>query len=61
MNTRVKHKGCGGEIRNRKCSRCGKKFGRVGYLVSGAVVKEPVRFDAKEYRRRIREGRDLDR
>jgi len=53
------HKGCGGEVKNRKCLKCGKKWGLASYLVTGEIVEKGVKFDEKEYKKRIREGRDI--
>jgi hypothetical protein len=53
------HKGCGGEVKNRRCSKCGKAWSRLTYSLAGDIGKKWVRFDPEEYRKRIREGRDL--
>jgi len=55
------HKGCGGEIKNRKCAKCGKTWSRLGYLLTGEVAKKGAGFDEREYKKRIREGRDIKR
>lgn len=53
------HKGCGGSIKNDACTRCGKKFGRLGRMFSIEEREEP--FDERAYKRRIREGKDIFR
>ena len=53
------HKNCGGEVKDRKCSRCGKVWSRVKYYLASDIEERQVRFDEEEYRKRIREGRDL--
>jgi len=55
------HKGCGGEVRNRRCLKCGKKWGLAGYLIASDIAEKEVKFDEKEYKKRIREGRDIIR
>jgi len=61
MDLRRFHKGCGGEIIRRKCKKCEKVWGRVGYYLASDIEDRPndKRFDPKDYRKRIREGRDL--
>ncbi len=53
------HKIDGGEIIDRKCLKCGKKWNLISYSFSGSVVEEEVKFDPKEYRQRIRRGEDI--
>jgi len=53
------HEKCGGQILNRVCQKCGKKWGKVAYMLAQDVRSEPVKFDEKAYRKRIREGRDI--
>jgi len=55
----LRHKGCGGIIKKRKCDKCGKTWGRLGSLVSGDIENFKQGFDPEEYRKRIREHRDL--
>lgn len=54
------HRGCGGEIKHRKCQKCGKVWKVVGYYLTTDIedVKEK-RFDSDAYRKRIREKRDI--
>jgi len=54
------HKDCGGLIVKRKCDKCGKTWSRVSYFSSNEIEdkKEP-RFNPEEYRKRIRDRRDL--
>jgi hypothetical protein len=55
------HRNCGGTIINKVCDRCGKKWNKISYYLSGKdfdmITKSD--FDANEYRRRIRSGRDI--
>lgn len=54
------HSKCGGKIVNRICQKCGQKWGKIGYLVSQSIEPDgPKKFDPKEYRKRIRDGRDI--
>ena len=54
------HKGCGGEVRGRKCLKCGKVWGLASYFVASDIVeKSKGKFDPQEYRKRIRERRDI--
>jgi len=53
------HKGCGGEVKNRKCLKCSKTWSRVKYYLASDIEEKQVRFDEEEYRKRIREGRDI--
>ena len=53
------HKGCGGTIKKRKCTKCGKTWGRIGYVLTGNIESKKVRFDEEAYRRRIKEGKDI--
>ena len=60
MSIRRTHKNCGGTVSNRKCLKCGKTWSRVGYYTASDIEeKQTKRFDPDEYRRRIREGRDI--
>lgn len=36
------HKDCGGEIKNRKCLKCDKTWGRVRYYLAGDIEEVPV-------------------
>ena len=53
------HRNCGGKIVNRKCQKCGKKFGLIKYFVTKDIIDKVDKFDPGEYRKRIREGRDI--
>lgn len=59
MKYKTVHKGCGGEVRKRKCLKCGKKWGIIGYTFTGNTEEKAVKFDEKEYRKRIQEKRDI--
>ena len=60
MATKTYHKGCGGEVVDRVCKKCGKKFGGLRYIFSSKLeVRQMPRFDPTEYRKRIRKGRDI--
>ena len=55
------HKGCGGQVANKICNKCGKKWNSFSYYLSNKdfeSVNKPD-FDPNEYRRRIRSGRDI--
>jgi len=57
------HKNCGGEVKNKICLKCQKSWGALGYLFTTEVQKveseENFRFDKEEYKKRIREGKDI--
>jgi len=53
------HKVCGGHIIDRKCLRCGRKFGLIKFFTTSEILDRKSKFDPKDYRKRIREGRDL--
>lgn len=59
------HKGCGGEVKGRRCDKCGKFWNRKSYLLSRDIEKvkptpdKPQEFDEYEYRMRIRRGDDI--
>lgn len=53
------HKGCGGVIKDKKCLKCGKVWGRVKWYLASDIEEKSDRFDPDDYRKRIREGRDL--
>lgn len=53
------HKGCGGVIEDGKCQKCGKVWGKFEKLIGKGIEEKEEKFDPKEYRRRIREGRDI--
>ena len=60
------HKDCGGKIVKGRCRKCGQTFGRLGSRFSREiktvnVEPEPAEksFSAREYRKRIRDGRDI--
>lgn len=53
------HKGCGGEIVNRRCLKCGKKWNLITYGFSNKIIDEEEKFDPKGYRERIRKGKDI--
>lgn len=54
------HKGCGGEIVKRVCNKCGAKWNPVKYIFTNKIeIPEPKGFDPQEYRKRIRQGKDL--
>ena len=59
MVTKRTHKGCGGEVHNRKCSKCDKVWTRTQSFLGQGIKEVEEKFDPKEYRRRIREGRDI--
>ena len=55
------HLGCGGEVRNRICLKCNKVWGSIGYVFTKdiQIVEESTKFDKEDYKKRIREGRDI--
>ena len=55
------HKGCGGKIVNKVCEKCGKKWNKISYYLSGKDFNMETKsdFDPQEYRNRIRSGRDI--
>jgi len=53
------HKNCGGVIHNDKCTKCGKTFGRFTRTFGDYYEEKDEPFDAKNHRRRIKEGRDI--
>lgn len=53
------HVGCGGEVIKGICIRCGEKKRKRSLLGSGPLIIEEPKFDPKEYRKRIRESRDI--
>ena len=54
------HKGCGGEIKNRVCLKCNRKWGKLNYLFTGDVTEvDESKFDPSSYRERIRKGKDI--
>lgn len=53
------HDKCGGEVRKRKCLKCGKTWSRARYWMTSEVSEKEVKFDEAEYKKRIRERRDL--
>jgi len=54
------HKNCSGEIINRKCQKCGKVFKIISYYLTKEIEdKQELRFDPEQYRKRIRDRRDL--
>jgi len=54
------HIGCGGTIENRTCSKCGKQWGKMQWVFTKDILIVDNRgFDKAEYKRRIREGRDI--
>lgn len=53
------HRGCGGEVKNRKCLKCGKIWSRVKYYLASDIEEKQVSFDEGAYRKRIRNGRDI--
>lgn len=68
MKIRV-HKGCGGRIVKGKCRKCGEPFSKLGLwfgrdvrrTVIDDTPKKEEQFSAREYRRRIRDGKDIPR
>lgn len=54
-----RHKGCGGEVKDRKCQKCGKTWSRIRYSLTSEIEEKQVRFDEKAYRKRIRDGKDI--
>jgi uncharacterized OB-fold protein len=59
MGIKRTHKGCGGVILNSRCSKCGKVWGPLKWYFAKDIDDQEEKFDPKEYRKRIREGRDL--
>ena len=55
----LRHKDCGGVIKNRKCSKCGKTWGKVGNLFARDIIPTRETFDAQTYRQRIRQRKDI--
>lgn len=55
------HKGCGGEVKDRKCLKCGKVWSKFEYFLTSEVEEKREKFDEEAYKKRIREGRDLKR
>lgn len=53
------HKGCGGAVKNGKCTRCNKKWGKLAGWLSGDIEEKEVTFNERAYKKRIRDGRDL--
>ena len=54
------HIGCGGEVKNKTCLKCGKAWKAIGYLFTKDIlITEDQRFDKQDYKKRIREGRDI--
>jgi len=54
------HKGCGGEVINKKCSKCGKTWKIIGWVIGKEIeYKEKPRVDYAAYKRRIRSGKDI--
>ena len=60
------HKDCGGRIVKGRCRKCGQKWGFVGSRTSREIKlvniePEPTEklFSAREYRKRIRDGKDI--
>jgi hypothetical protein len=53
------HRKCGGTIKSGKCTKCGKTWGIVGRMFSGEIEDKREGFDEREYRKRIKDGRDI--
>lgn len=53
------HKKCGGVVENRRCSRCGKVWGKVKYIFATDIEIRRKQFNPEEHRKRIREMRDI--
>jgi hypothetical protein len=53
------HRSCGGEVKHRKCSKCGHTWNRLTYIFANDIKEVEVKFDPAEYKKRIRSGRDL--
>jgi len=53
------HKGCGGFIKDKKCSKCGKTWSKVGGFFEVGIEERNVKFNEAEYKKRIRQGRDI--
>ena len=54
------HQGCGGEVKGRKCQKCGKVWKVVGYYLAKDIEdKQELRFDPDAYRKRIRNREDI--
>lgn len=53
------HKGCGGEVKDRKCLKCGKVWSKFKYFLASDIEEKQEKFDEKEYKKRIKEGRDI--
>ena len=57
-----RHKDCGGEIKGRRCDKCGKFWSRKAYTFSREIEKvkptpdKPKEFSEYEYRMSIRRG-----
>lgn len=60
MPIKTIHKGCGGTVRNRQCSKCGKRWSAWSRLFAKDITEiEVPEFDPTKYRDRIRRGKDL--
>jgi hypothetical protein len=57
--TYTRHKGCGGRVEHRVCSKCGKKWSKLRYLVASDLETVAQKFDEQAYRDRIRNLRDI--
>jgi len=60
------HEGCGGQIVNRKCSKCGKEWNRLKYFLAKDIGAEAPKTHEeirnakeREYKQRIRRGEDI--
>ena len=55
------HIGCGGEVKNKVCLKCGKSWKTLNYLFTKdiQIVEDKKAFDKEDYKKRIREGRDI--
>jgi hypothetical protein len=59
MKIKRTHRGCGGVVKNRRCTKCGKTWNPIKYGFAGDIEEKAEDFDADEYRQRIRERRDI--
>jgi len=57
----IRHKICGGEVKKRVCTKCGKSFSMLDWIVLKGLeeIDPDTRFNPEEYKKRIRSGRDI--
>ncbi len=49
------------DIINKTCKKCGKVWGKLGFVLAQDIEPYKPSFSASEYRKRIRRGDDLPR